>query len=210
MLRPTLILCFLAATALTANLCYGEDAQKLCPLPKGAIWTYKVERLTVSAGIKVTRKDSVVLSSKGGYRGKGTYTIMKWREYGKDHIIHVEFVGSKLKINAKEPKVFHSLDFANRKKVGAFKKLTGKIETGQTIEVKKDEAVKTTAGKYTATPVHVITKDVGLKIEKTIWYAKGVGPVKMVESVTKDGELSINTYELDSFIKPGQKAGSKK
>lgn len=197
----------LALLSLSPSISEAQEAQKLCPLPKGAVWTYKVERLTVSSGIKVTRKDSVVMSSEGGFRGKGTYTVMKWREFGKDHAIHVEYVGSKLKVNASKTKIFASVDFANKKKVGAFKKLTAKIETGQTIQVKADESVKTSAGKYTATPIVIVTKDVGLTVEKTIWFAKGVGPVKMIESITKDGGLSINTYELESFMKAGKGTG---
>lgn len=209
-LLPTLSSACLALIILFPTVCYGEDAEKLCPLPKGAVWTYKVERLSVSEGIKVTRKDAVVMSSEGGYRGKGTYTVMKWREFGKDHIIHVEYIGSKLKINAQKKKIFESFDFAAKKKVGAFKKLTGSIEVGQTILVKKAESIKTIAGKYTAIPVVIVRKDVGLKVQKTIWFAKGVGPVKMIESVTKDGGLSVNTYELETVLNIAKPKGSGK
>ncbi|MDF1666486.1 MAG: hypothetical protein P1V97_32355 [Planctomycetota bacterium] len=207
LLTPTLSSVCLALLILSPSISAAEDAQKLCPLPKGAVWTYKVERMTVSSGIKVTRKDAVVMSSQGGFRGKGTYTVLKWREFGKDHVIHVEFVGSKLKVNASKKKIFDSFDFANKKKLGSFKKLTAKIETGQTIQVKKAESIKTNAGQYTAIPVVIITKDVGLTVEKTLWFAKGVGPIKMVESITKDGGLSVNTYELESFIKAGKASG---
>ncbi|MBI4612306.1 MAG: hypothetical protein HY720_01725 [Planctomycetes bacterium] len=67
--------------------------------------------------------------------------------------------------------------------------------------VGESETVEVPAGRYEALPVRCTVKTAGVTIQTTVWYARGVGPVKIAESVVVGGAaetkrvLSLRAHE---------------
>jgi hypothetical protein len=195
---------------LVPGLCFAEDS--LCPLSVGTRWEYQVERLRLSEGIKIKRKDKVVMACQGA-RDKTAFSKILWRENGKDHALFVQVEGAKITVKGEQSKIFVTVDFANKKLLGKFDKLGKNIFRGRTLKVGLAKVLKTKIGKLKATPVLLVIKNVGLIREKTIWFAPGVGPVRMIETIRTSDGFSKNTYELLKFTSPAaapKKAGPKK
>jgi len=173
------------------------SAQSYLPLADGQRWVYtSLEEVSVGGGVK-TKKEStaqLVVVEATEVDGRTAY-ILGWKNHGERQVVSVE--GDVIVVHrGNKERLLLPADFANP--AASEKRVRiGDLEV-QEHQVGKAETVETPAGTYEAVPVSAVVKAAMTEVRSTVWYARGVGPVKLVEAVKAPATSVTRTLLLQS------------
>lgn len=206
---------FVSVLALAAGLSAAADDAWL-PLSKGAKWTYEIQEVANVAGFVTAKKTgSATCTCKEGEKiGDVNSWILTWSGEGEDAPdgqVWVSCGPSSVIVarsTAQELWVVPA-DFDKKTcevKVAGEK---GSISISSTVDAAEEE-IEVPAGKFKCRKV-TARCDVGggVKTERIVWYAKGVGIVKRVNRADVGGGVSADHAFVLVKFEAGEAAGGK-
>jgi len=200
-MRTTFVLAGLVAIAPDAA---AQDSR--LPLSEGATWTYTIRKTAHVGGMKVAKEGAATLTCKSTEKVEGVaFWVLAWEETtGKDTdrcTIWLREDGDRIVFARTDSDHTPLLPVDFSKKEGRVKVRSGRDEIEVASAVGDEEEIETTAGTFKAVKVVSTSAAGGAKVTRTVWYAKGTGPVKVVKVSDTAGVTADKEYVLKSFTK---------
>ena len=172
-------------------------AQSYLPLADGQRWVYTSLAEGAAGNAVKTTKESpaqLVLVEATQVEGRTAY-ILGWKNHGERQVVSVD--GDAIVVHrGNKERLLLPADFANPTSSEQRVRI-GDLQV-QDHTVGKAETVETPAGTYEAVPVSAVVKAAMTEVRSTVWYARGVGPVKFVEAVKAPASSVTRTLLLQS------------
>ncbi len=210
----------LLAVSLLLGLCAtarggGEDSW--LPAKEGWKWTYDLRKVAKVGGIVSTKKKGTVTCVCKGVEkiGDKEYAVLEWSGgEGEDAVslkiwVHGSDAGVTVHKASHHELLVVPADAKEKKNLKVEVTTDKEKLTVESEHATAEEEVETPAGKYKALKVTSSCTTTGaITTKRTVWYAKGVGVVKVVKEahvggITADKELVLTALEK------GEKAGKK-
>lgn len=159
---------------------------------------YSVEKFVQSVVSKVVQKETASLVCEGEQKiGSKVWLRYIWRQEDETKVLdaQADSEGLRLRSDDEEEEIFIVFDSV-KKTVGAGDSVSVGGVTSVSGKVGEMTKVETEAGTFDALPVTIEVKSVATQVIKTVWYARGVGPIKMVEEVKAPASLTKTTCVL--------------
>lgn len=183
-MRTLMITLLIGSLSLTASAQQADD-KAWFPMAVGNSWTYDVEVSATVPGVgsAVVKRGSASLRVTGTREVGGlTCYVVKFKGLDSSDTLVVHEANGELKIVSATSATLILLpgNLGARKPAAATVHAGGAAVKLSDHTVGQPQALKTPAGEYQAVPVRA-TVDVGggVKARTAVWYAAGVGPVKM-------------------------------
>jgi hypothetical protein len=163
---------------------------------------YSVEKVVQSVVSRVVKKETASLVCEGEQK-IGSKIESKiwlryiWRQEEETKVLDAQAdeKGLRLRSDDEEEEIFIVFDSV-KKTVGEGGSVSVGGVTSVAGKVGEMTKVETEAGTFDALPVTIEVKSVATQVIKTVWYARGVGPVKMVEEVKAPASSTKTTCVL--------------
>lgn len=179
------------------------------PVQEGAKWTYVVKKKVAVAGFNVVKEGTATLTVTGKEKVLGVDCwVFAWSEAtGNDSDqakIWMSAEGQKILVlqTTGDFSPIVPVDF-DKKEYNATITTDGAVMKAKTTVVAEEE-VEVPAGKYKTEKVETSAEAAAAKATTTVWYARGVGPVRVVRLAEAAGAAAEKEFLLKSFEKGGK------
>ncbi len=176
----SLLLCLTVIGAASA-----EDDASLLPLAEGRRWTYDVKRTTQAAVVRTTDQGAATATCGAAETIDGrAYHRVTWRdEEQRERSAWVRADGSEVDVHRASDDRLPLLPA--RREPGRLEgvRVGGSTLTMTELVVRGVERVTTPHGEHEAVRVDATVTAPATRVRTSVWYAAGVGPVKVLEVV---------------------------
>lgn len=177
-----------------ASLSFAGDDDSYLPTSNGRTWTYEVRKVAMVGGIVSAKKKGTVTCKCSGHEtldGK-SYAILEWKGEADEHYdLRILVRADEGAVWVAKPSSRELLvvpaDFKKRKVHVEVKGDDGTVTVDSRTSTTEEE-LETPAGKFKCLKVEAEISATGnIVAKRTVWYAKGVGIVKVVKSADVAG-----------------------